>query len=66
MRVFLYDYVAVDVCEAPHGRATAVATGVKRAPGHFVFTYQGDEIWGAIGTGEVIPRQPGENITVIL
>lgn len=65
--VFLYDYVAVDVCEAPHGRATAVATGVKRAlPEHFVFTYQGDGDLGAIGTGEVIhTANRGENITVI-
>ncbi len=65
--VFLYDYVAVDVCEAPHGRATAVATGIKRVlPEHFVFTYQGDGDLGAIGTGEVIhTANRGENITVI-
>ena len=65
--VFLYDYVAIDACEAPHGRATAVATGIKRVlPAHFVFTYQGDGDLGAIGTAEVIhSANRGENITVI-
>ena len=65
--VFLYDYIGVDVCEAPHGRATAVATGIKRAlPQHFVFTYQGDGDLGAIGMAEVIhAANRGENIMVI-
>ncbi|MEW5920816.1 MAG: thiamine pyrophosphate-dependent enzyme [Bacillota bacterium] len=65
--VFLYDYIAIDVCEAPHGRATAVATGIKRVqPDHFVFTYQGDGDLGAIGTAEVIhAANRGENFTVI-
>ena len=65
--VFLYDYLDVDVAEAPHGRAPAVATGVKRAqPGKFVFTYQGDGDLAAIGTSEVIhAANRGENITVI-
>ncbi|NMC50685.1 MAG: 2-oxoglutarate oxidoreductase, partial [Desulfovibrio sp.] len=41
--VFLYNYILVDTVEAPHGRAPAVATGVKRArPEAFVFAYQGD------------------------
>jgi 2-oxoglutarate ferredoxin oxidoreductase subunit beta len=65
--VFLYDYIDVDVAEAPHGRAPAVATGVKRAqPDKFVFTYQGDGDLAAIGTSEVIhAANRGENITVI-
>lgn len=65
--VFLYDYLDVDVAEAPHGRAPAVATGVKRAqPDRFVFTYQGDGDLAAIGTSEVIhAANRGENITVI-
>ncbi len=65
--VFLYDYIDIDVCEAPHGRATAVATGIKRVqPDHFVFTYQGDGDLGAIGTAEVIhAANRGENFTVI-
>jgi len=65
--VFLYDYFDVDVLEAPHGRATAVATGVKRSlPGSFVFTYQGDGDLAAIGTAEIIhAANRGEHITVI-
>ncbi len=65
--VFLYDYIDVDVVEAPHGRAPAVATGVKRAlPDHFVFTYQGDGDLAAIGTSEIIhAANRGENLTVI-
>jgi 2-oxoglutarate ferredoxin oxidoreductase subunit beta len=65
--VFLYDYIDTDVVEAPHGRAPAVATGVKRAqPDKFVFTYQGDGDLAAIGTSEVIhAANRGENITVI-
>jgi 2-oxoglutarate ferredoxin oxidoreductase subunit beta len=65
--VFLYDYIDVDVCEAPHGRAPAVATGIKRAqPDKVVFTYQGDGDLAAIGTSEVIhAANRGENITVL-
>ena len=65
--VFLYDYFNVDVVEAPHGRASAVATGVKRAkPEGFVFTYQGDGDLAAIGTAEIIhAANRGEKITVI-
>jgi 2-oxoglutarate ferredoxin oxidoreductase subunit beta len=65
--VFLYDYLDVDVVEAPHGRAPAVATGVKRAqPDKFVFTYQGDGDLAAIGTSEVIhAANRGENLTVV-
>jgi 2-oxoglutarate ferredoxin oxidoreductase subunit beta len=65
--VFLYGYFDVDVVEAPHGRAPAVATGVKRArPDRFVFTYQGDGDLAAIGTAEIIhAANRGEDITVI-
>ncbi|ADK85317.1 thiamine pyrophosphate protein domain protein TPP-binding protein [Desulfarculus baarsii DSM 2075] len=65
--VFLYDYFDVDVVEAPHGRAAAVATGVKRArPENFVFTYQGDGDLAAIGTAEIVhAANRGENICVV-
>ena len=65
--VFLYDYFTVDVIEAPHGRAAAVATGTKRVlRDHIVFTYQGDGDLAAIGTAEVIhAANRGDNITVI-
>jgi 2-oxoglutarate/2-oxoacid ferredoxin oxidoreductase subunit beta len=65
--VFLYDYLAVDVCEAPHGRAPAVATGIKRVhPDKMVFTYQGDGDLAAIGMSEVVhTANRGENITII-
>lgn len=65
--VFLYDYFYVDVVEAPHGRAAAVATGVKRAcPDSFVFTYQGDGDLAAIGTAEIIhAANRGELLTVV-
>jgi 2-oxoglutarate ferredoxin oxidoreductase subunit beta len=65
--VFLYSYFDIDVVESPHGRAAAVATGVKRArPDCFVFTYQGDGDLAAIGTAEIIhAANRGEDITVI-
>lgn len=65
--VFLYSYFDIDVVESPHGRATAVATGVKRArPDSIVFTYQGDGDLAAIGTSEIIhSANRGEDITVI-
>jgi 2-oxoglutarate ferredoxin oxidoreductase subunit beta len=65
--VFLYGYFDIDVVESPHGRASAVATGVKRArPDCFVFTYQGDGDLAAIGTSEIIhAANRGEDITVI-
>ena len=61
------DYIAYDNTTAPHGRATAVATGMKRAnPESLVFTYQGDGDFAAIGLGESISAaNRGENITVI-
>ena len=65
--VFLYDYFAIDVLEAPHGRASAVATGVKRArKDRIVFTYQGDGDLASIGIAEVVhTANRGENITII-
>jgi 2-oxoglutarate ferredoxin oxidoreductase subunit beta len=65
--VMCYDYFACDMIEAPHGRAPAVATGVKRAkPDSVVFTYQGDGDLAAIGTAETVHAATrGENITVI-
>jgi 2-oxoglutarate ferredoxin oxidoreductase subunit beta len=65
--VLLYDYFDIDVCEAPHGRAPAVATGVKRVHKNgIVFALQGDGDLAAIGTSEIIhTANRGENITVI-
>ena len=65
--VMAYDYFGCDMIEAPHGRAPAVATGVKRAdPSKFVFTYQGDGDLAAIGTAETVHSATrGENIVVI-
>ena len=64
--VFLYDYIAVDCCEASHGRAPATATGIKKVhPDSVVFTYQGDGDLGAIGTSEFLhTANRGENITI--
>ncbi len=65
--VFAYDYFACDMVEAAHGRAPAVATGIKRVrPDLFVFTYQGDGDLASIGMSETIHAAArGENITVI-
>jgi 2-oxoglutarate/2-oxoacid ferredoxin oxidoreductase subunit beta len=65
--VFAYDYLAVDWLEAPHGRAPAVATGIRRVrPEAFVLTYQGDGDLAAIGTAEIIHAAArGERITAI-
>jgi 2-oxoglutarate ferredoxin oxidoreductase subunit beta len=65
--VLAYEYFAVDMVQAAHGRAPAVATGVKRVrPEAAVFTYQGDGDLAAIGTAEIIHAAArGENITVI-
>lgn len=62
-----YDFFGFDMIQAPHGRAPAVATGVKRTlPENIVFTYQGDGDLAAIGTAEMIHAATrGENITVI-
>lgn len=65
--VFLYNYINVDTVEAPHGRAPAVATGVKRARGDkFVFTYQGDGDLASIGMAEIMhAANRGERLTVV-
>jgi len=65
--VFAYNYFECDMQEAAHGRAPAVATGIKRAnPENIVFTYQGDGDLAAIGTAETVHSAArGENITVI-
>jgi len=65
--VFAYEYLHIDWQEAAHGRATAVATGVKRClPDKYVFTYQGDGDLAAIGTAETIHCiNRGENIMII-
>ena len=65
--VFLNDYYDLDIVEAPHGRALAVATGVKRAkPDKFVFTYQGDGDFASIGLGESMHAiSRGEKVTAI-
>jgi len=65
--VFAYDYMNIDMQEASHGRATAVATGIKRMhPDKYVFTYQGDGDLAAIGMAETIHTiNRGENITII-
>jgi len=64
--VFAYNYFNCDMIQAPHGRAPAVATGVKRAqPQCVVFTYQGDGDLAAIGTAETVHvATRGENISV--
>ncbi len=65
--VISYDYISVDSVESPHGRACAVATGVKRArPDTIVFTYQGDGDMGAIGLAESLHAAArGEHITAV-
>jgi 2-oxoglutarate ferredoxin oxidoreductase subunit beta len=65
--VTAYDFFACDMVEAAHGRAPAVATGIKRArPENIVFTYQGDGDLAAIGMCETVHAATrGENITVI-
>ena len=69
--VFLYDFLDVDCIESPHGRACAVATGIKRASrakgeDKFVFTYQGDGDFASIGLSESLHSAlRGENITAI-
>jgi len=65
--VLMYDYFNCDVIEAPHGRAPAVATGMKRSrPDLVVFAYQGDGDLASIGLSEIVhSANRGENITVI-
>ena len=65
--VLAYDYLDVDMIEVPHGRAPAVATGMKRTnPDKIIFSYQGDGDLAAIGTNEIIHAvHRGEQLTVI-
>ena len=65
--VMAYDYFSCDMIEAAHGRAPAVATGLKRArPENIVFTYQGDGDLASIGMAETVHAATrNENITVI-
>jgi len=65
--VFLYDFLDIDCIEAPHGRACASATGVKRTnPDKFVFTYQGDGDFASIGYAESMHTAiRGEKISAI-
>ncbi len=65
--VLMYNYIDVDIQQAAHGRAPAVATGIKRLfPDKFVFTYQGDGDLAAIGTAETIHAcNRGENFLII-
>lgn len=65
--VFSYNYFNCDMVQAAHGRAPAVATGIKRSDSSkIVFTYQGDGDLAAIGTAETVHSAArGENITVI-
>jgi 2-oxoglutarate ferredoxin oxidoreductase subunit beta len=65
--VFAYNYLDVDACEAAHGRAAAMATGIKRVnPDNIVFTYQGDGDLASIGIAETIHAAArGENLTII-
>lgn len=65
--VLAYEFMNIDMIQAAHGRAPAVATGVKRCyPDKYVFTYQGDGDLAAIGTAETIHAcNRGENFTII-
>jgi 2-oxoglutarate ferredoxin oxidoreductase subunit beta len=65
--VFAYNYFDCDFVEAAHGRAPAMATGIKRVlPDRTVFTYQGDGDLASIGMAEIVHAAArGENITVI-
>lgn len=65
--VFAYNYFNFDFVQSPHGRAPAMATGVKRVlPDRVVLTYQGDGDMASIGMGEIVHAAArGENITVI-
>lgn len=65
--VFAYRYLDIDWQEAPHGRAPALATGIKRLwPDRLVFTYQGDGDLACIGTAEAIHSlNRGEHFTII-
>jgi 2-oxoglutarate ferredoxin oxidoreductase subunit beta len=65
--VFIYNYLAVDTLEAPHGRSPATATGVRRArPDSVIYTYQGDGDLASIGMAEIMhAANRGERFTTI-
>jgi 2-oxoglutarate ferredoxin oxidoreductase subunit beta len=65
--VFAYDYMDIDMQEAAHGRACAVATAIRRLmPEKYVFTYQGDGDLAAIGIGETLHAiNRGENFLIV-
>lgn len=65
--VFAYNYFKIDFVEAAHGRAPAMATGIKRVlPDRIVFTYQGDGDLASIGMGEIVgAASRGELLTVV-
>ena len=65
--VFAYNYIDVDSCEAAHGRAPAMATGIKRVnPKNIIFTYQGDGDLASIGMAEIVHAAArGEQITTM-
>jgi len=65
--VLAYDFMNIDMQQAAHGRAPALATGIKRCwPHKVVFTYQGDGDLASIGTAEIIHAAArGENISVV-
>src|SRR5690606_30426424 len=65
--VFAYNYFDVDFAQAAHGRAPAMATGIKRvSPDKLVFTYQGDGDLASIGAAEILHAAArGEKITVV-
>jgi 2-oxoglutarate ferredoxin oxidoreductase subunit beta len=62
--VFAYNYFNMDFAEAAHGRAPAMATGIKRVnPGKLVFTYQGDGDLASIGAAEILHARSYSSIT---
>ena len=65
--VLAYNYFNCDMVQSPHGRAPAIATGLRRSlPDNIVFTYQGDGDLAAIGTAETVhAAMRGENMTII-
>jgi 2-oxoglutarate ferredoxin oxidoreductase subunit beta len=65
--IMAHQYMNVDMCESAHGRAPAVASGIKRAlPDRIVFTYQGDGDLASIGAGEIVhAAHRGERFTTI-
>jgi 2-oxoglutarate ferredoxin oxidoreductase subunit beta len=65
--VFAYDYMDIDMQEAAHGRACAVATGIRRLmPDKYIFTYQGDGDLAAIGLAETLHAiNRGENLLIV-